>query len=554
MSGNVPDLIIPIRMDPSKATAALAKVSAAGKKAGDDVDAGAKKAKQGLDDMSGGAEAAGAAMLGLSAAQFGLSVVHTAAAAVGEEFKRAADYVKKLAEDFAGLRKTMGELAALTGVPNSNKFTVEQAKRGQKYGMTPEENRQAQEVFKNYAGVNVGDELDAAGQPTGRAGKGAKLTEAQGEEFSGRIALMMKSVGQKPSLGLELGGAMLQQAKGPQDVDKLMKDFQETYAISQKGPVDVKEMIPELQRIMSHDIAPQDAAKMFNIVAPAAGKGQEGTSVEGALRAIQEMKNENTGTEYGVKRGMSDMDSVRAFGENIAERKKKMMAGGKDEKTALDDLQAQLSERGIAKDIREARGLVRGFGQQGVEHEGFTQYDEVQRNVPADLEKIKAKEYKKSDQGLDDAEAIRDEVARAVRGEQQQNVRREILRAKADVTESGELEKPSIGHGLRQINPFQKVELEQQIINRQALTNVGQRAAEAGVETPYDPRSAIGRANITMESNQNQLQVNKDIAELLQKILVVNQKMADAAVKQPAAVPAKSLDAKPPGPVRNMGS
>ena len=42
-----------------------------------------------------------------------------------------------MAIEFAELRKTMQELAALRGEPNSNEFTVEEAKQGQKYGLTP---------------------------------------------------------------------------------------------------------------------------------------------------------------------------------------------------------------------------------------------------------------------------------------------------------------------------------------------------------------------------------------------------------------------------------
>ena len=41
MPGDVPDLIIPVRMDPAGATAALKKVESAAKHAGDSVKAGA---------------------------------------------------------------------------------------------------------------------------------------------------------------------------------------------------------------------------------------------------------------------------------------------------------------------------------------------------------------------------------------------------------------------------------------------------------------------------------------------------------------------------------
>ena len=122
---------------------------------------------------------------------------------------------------------------------------------------------------------------------------------------------------------------MLQNAKGPQDVDKLMKDFAgDVRDRAERTASRSSEMMPQLQRIMAHDISAQDAAKMFNVVAPARGRGEEGTSVEAAMKAIQKMKNEGTGEEFGVKRGMSDMEAVQAFSENITERKKNMMAEG----------------------------------------------------------------------------------------------------------------------------------------------------------------------------------------------------------------------------------
>jgi hypothetical protein len=538
---DTPDLIIPIRMDSKGATVALTKVSAAGKKAGDDVATGAEKGKKGLEHMGNGAASAARSMFALSAAQAGLSAVNKVATAIGDEFKRAADYVKSLAVDFAELRKTMQELAALKGEPNSNKFTVREAERGAQYGMTPAQNRSAQEEFMNFTGVNVGDELDAAGNPTGKTAKGAKLTTKQGEEFSGRIAALMKTAGIAPEIGMSLGGAILQQAKGPQDVNKLMRNFQETFAIGQKGPVKLAEMIPHLQRIMADNISVQDAAKMFNIVAPAAGKGEEGTAVEGALRAIQEMKNENKGREFGVERGMTDMEAVRSFAANIEARKQKMVAGGMNPEKAKDELQALLASQDIAKDVREACGLVRGFADQGVEREGFLQYDEIHRNLPADFEQRAVKEYRDSDQGKRDAETVRQSVARVVRGEKTQDVELELEKTRSEIIESGRAEKTTPENALRSgFSVVNRVDLEQQLVNERALRNVGRRAAAAGVETPFDDRTALGRANIATESLANQLQINKDIRHLLEQI---NRKMPDKTTD-----PGKSLESKMPSP------
>ena len=134
---DVHDLVIPIRMDPSKATAALAKAGAAGKKAGDDVESGAKKGKEGLDDLNSGAQGAMKAFARLGTAQTNFQAIGRLGTAIGGEFKRAADYCKSLATEFSDLRQLMQQVAALKGLPNTNVFTVEEAKKAAAAGLTP---------------------------------------------------------------------------------------------------------------------------------------------------------------------------------------------------------------------------------------------------------------------------------------------------------------------------------------------------------------------------------------------------------------------------------
>jgi hypothetical protein len=378
-----PDLIIPIRLDPAGATAGLNALGGAGKKAGDDINAAGKKAASGVKNLDDGAAGAKVTLLALGAAQFGLSAIKGAASAIGSEFKRAADHVKSLAEDFATLRRVMQELAALSDQPITDKFVLEQAAVAQKYGMTMQENQAAQEAFKNVAGAQIGDMLDKeTGKPTGEVAAGAKLTTEQGDELYGRVAQFMKSVGQKPELGMSLVGAQLQQAKGPQDVDKLMRDFVETYSIAQKGPVDVKQMIPELQGIMARGATGQEAATLFNVVAPVGPSGEAGTSAQRAMSAIMKMKVEGKGKEFGVEDSMKPMEAIKAFSENINKRRDKLLAEGKDEETANVQIEKLLAEKDVVSEEREARGLVRGAAGQGVKLGGFAQYQRILRKFP----------------------------------------------------------------------------------------------------------------------------------------------------------------------------
>lgn len=290
---DAPDLIIPVRMDAAKAIAQLQKISGAGKRAGDDVDAGGKKGRKGLQELEDGAGGAAKGLLGLAKAQMSFSAIKGAATAVGEEFKRAADYVKDLAQDFAVLRKTMQEVATLKGEPNSNQFTVAEAKKAQMYGLNPEQYRDFQAEFMNYAVAQIGTD-----ETTGKLAEGAKLTKEQGEDYAGRVAALMKSSGINPAVGAELAGSLLEQSKGPQDPEELMKRLSQIFNVLEKGRVPLARALPQMSEIMGHGVSGEEAARMFNIVAPAS-PGQEGTAVQAAFRAVGEMKNKGTG---GVRR------------------------------------------------------------------------------------------------------------------------------------------------------------------------------------------------------------------------------------------------------------
>jgi hypothetical protein len=539
---DTPDLIIPIRMDPKGATDALNKVSAAGKKAGDDVATAARKATGGLQESAGAAGGVRQALVAVGAAQVGLSVVKGAAAAITTEFKRAADYVKSLASDFSALRKTMQEVATLKGEPNSNQFTVAEAKKGEQFHLNPQEYRDFQAEFMNFAGAQISDEIDASGKAVG------KLTSAQGEQYAGRVAALMKESGINPAVGAELAGSLLEQAKGPQDVDTLMKRLSETFNVLEKGRVPLSRALPQMSEIMAHGVGAEEAARMFNIVAPAS-PGQEGVAVQAAFRAIEAMKIKGTGQEFGVKEGMTLYESVKAFSEDINKRRQSLLAEGKSEQEATDALTKLLTEKDIGTEVRERRGLISGFARQGIELGGFKTFEGIAEKTPEDFEAARKKRYEESDQGLRDAADVRQAVARAERGEKLQAITLELERARAQVIQSGEMERPTDQNAVRGfLGNLNGVDLEQQLANKRALSNLGQRAAEAGIETRFNPATEEGRQNISRESIESQIRVNQRIAELLEEI---NRKTPERnAIEQkpkPPGEPGKSLAAPPPG-------
>ena len=116
---------------------------------------------------------------------------------------------------------------------------------------------------------------------------------------------------------------------------------------------------------MGHGIEAEEAAKMFSIVSPVS-PGQEGTAVEAALRAIEEMKQKGTGEEFGVKREMAEYASVKSIRRKNHRISASKTSGrrGQDQKRRRIKLAAQLAEAGIAADIPGAVLLVAGFGRQ----------------------------------------------------------------------------------------------------------------------------------------------------------------------------------------------
>ena len=445
-----------------------------------------------------------------------------AAAAVGEEFKRAADYVKHLAEDFAALRKTMQEVATLKGEGNTNEFTVAEAKKAYGFGLNPEENRDFQAEFMNYAGSQI-----ATDEKTGEVAEGAKLSTKQGEEYAGRVAALMKESGIAPAVGAELAGSLLEQKTGPQDVDKLMAEFSKTFNILEKGRTPLSQALPQMSQIMAYGVSSEEAAKMFNVVAPASPK-EPGVGVEAGFKAIQKMKNEGTGEEFGVKAGMSEYESAKAFGQNLSDRKKALTDAGKTEKEALDEIAKLLTEKELATEMREARGLVRGFGGQGIGSGAFATFEKIADETPEDFEAARKKRYEASDQGKENAAMNRQAVARAERGAEQQAVRLELEKSRGEVIESKELEEPSAALKLRGlVSNVSGVDVEQQLTNRRTLARLGREATDAGVENPYDDRTALGAANVAEKSTiLPQLEVNKEIKELLTKIAESNAQIA----------------------------
>lgn len=251
MAEGVPDLIIPIRMDASKATAALQKFGAAGATAGNDVAKAATKAEGGIKGAANAAGEFGRATVAIHGAQLAFSAVHAAVSTMSSEFKAAVDYITNIAKEFVELRQAMQQVAALKGQENSNEFTVSEARKAAQASLTPQEWKNFQEQFQSYGGAYLEGEQARFVDREGKTGA------EQGEEYQQKIAEFAKARGIPASEIAQLGGALLQFSEGPQTTEDLMSQLGKVYKTLERAPTPVSELMPAMSGVMAQALRPK---------------------------------------------------------------------------------------------------------------------------------------------------------------------------------------------------------------------------------------------------------------------------------------------------------
>lgn len=542
---DTPELIIPVRMDTAKATASLKKVGAAGAKAGDDVEAAARKGRKGLEDLDTGAKSAAESLLSMAKGRMALTALQSVGSAIGEEFKRAADYVKKMAAEFAELREMMQQVAALKGQPNTDKFVLSEVDKANKAGLMPQQWRQFQEQFQSYAGAQI-------------EGPNAKLSPADAEAYQQKISAFMVARGVEPSLGASLGGALLTNAKGPQTVDKMMAQFGRVYQTLEKAQTPVPQLLPQFQETMAVGLSPEEAAQAMAIVGPA-GPGQEATSVLGAAKAIRKMKIAGTGAEYGVKAGMGKFESMKAFAEALQAKRVNLLAQGKTELEVEDELAKQLDEKDLVNDIREARGLIGGFAKQGVELGGFETFRRYAEETPDTFTEDATAAARTTTAGRERQRRADQTRADAIKGEKYSEVRAVLERSAVTETEEGSPETSQFRHyASKPIGWWSQVDSEQRSINTRAIEDVkefGRRElTKQGIpysDMPAELQTSAG-AETFGHGVKSQAAVNEEILAVL-KIIKDNTGKNAAAVLDEMRKPGPTLGARPPQPAGREG-
>jgi hypothetical protein len=551
-----PDLIIPIRMDPSKAIAALAKVGADGKKAGDEVAHGAAKAESGLKAAATAASDFGRQAVAVHSTQLAMTAISGAVSAMSAEFKAAVGYITNIAKEFVELRQTMQQVAALKGAPNTNQFTVEEAKKAAATSLTPQEWRRFQEQFQSYGGAYIEGEqsrfqrkeTDAEFQK--RAAEFAqknKMTLAQAEEqlermtvtdteaaekYQAQIAEFAKARGIPPKEIAQLGGALLQFEKGPTTPEEMMAKLGKVYKTLERAPTPVSELMPAMSCVMAQGASAEEASEMLAIMSEAMPH-EEKTGVVDTLKAITNETLEGRGEALGQKEGMTPLEKVKAAVEAVKAR----VAKGEN----LDQIIHK-----IAPDLREAKG-IKGFLSRGFEANGFERIEGYQAEVPADFVQQSIADYEKTNPGGYAKAAAQESLAEAMAGARNAELQTLQMEAEARMTDRKDFEELHLGESAIRgaTGKLAGVETRQQRINAEMLEDVGRRTAAAGIETNYNPNTALGRANIATESAaQDPLTINERLLEILEKI-ETNTKKEGKSEQKPGG--GKPLAAPPPG-------
>jgi hypothetical protein len=511
MSGAIEELVVPVRMDTAGAAQDLKKVEKAGKDAGD-------ATKKGFDDAGESAKGLGNELANIMKAQLSFAAIKQAAGAMGDEFRRSSDYVKGLAEQFANVRQAMQQVAALRGEDNSNKFTLQQVQEGAKAGLTPQEWIKAQEEFQSRAGAYVGKD----------AGDQMRLNDQEGAEYQQKIAAFAKARGISPDEAMGLGGGLLQFSEGKQNVGDLMGRYGKVFKTLERAPTPVKQLLPQMSRVMAQGFSPEEAAQALAITSEAM-PGEEETGVENAMKAITDAKLEGKGEQLGIKEGMTPMQQLEAASRTLK--------GRVDKGENVDELMKE-----YAPDLRQRRGLL-AFMNRGVGAQGFERTRRYAEETPQNFTEEATAKYRDTEEGQAAQRRADQALAEARRGKEMQPIMAELEKAKIDVTNRGDLEEGRVSNLYQgAIGTGTGVAPEQQIINEEAINRLRRKAFSKGITEDDQGKFQADRERGVKSSDvvyRSQASVNEEIKDLLKRIAAAGEKQADKGDKAPAmAMPA----------------
>jgi hypothetical protein len=501
------ELIVPMRLEPDAAIAALKGVERAGTRTGDAVAAGAKKADAGLQAASQGARTFMTQVMAIGTTDLARGALQQVGAAIGEEFKRSADYVKAMAKDFIELREAMQQVAALKGKQNDTGFALGEMKDAAKAGLSGQEWKSFQEAFQSKGGAYLeGDQNRFQGdKSTGETG------EQQAKRYQLEQAEFAKAKGVNASDMAELGGGLLQFSEGPQTVEGMQERTGKVYHTLERAPTDAKLLMAQMGRTMSQGNSPEDAAKqlgLFSEIRP----GEEGTYAASAQRSIEQMQQEGKGKEYGLTEGMTPWQKMQAVSGKLAESK------------TDEELNKRISD---ITSMHEGQAALKGLVTRGVRAHGFEREEGYVNETDPNEVKKSIGLYRESDAGKASRTKADAQLARMESGSQDAEIDEAKERARTELTREGAFKAPNaMGNLVRgTMGKLTGVDAQEQLVNERALFNA-ERLAPKGSLTEAGSDRYLGQGDEgqdrsrakTFAFGNDQQRVDSELKELLKAI------------------------------------
>jgi hypothetical protein len=346
MSGQIPSLVIPVRMDAGSVKTALAALGQAGQKAGDDTAKGMKKAKESTAELGG-------ELGGLMRSQVSLSALKQVAGAMNDVMREASDYTKRVAQGFINIQKAMQGISALTGKPNTNAFTLSEVQAGAAANLKPDQWTQFRDAFLSKASNYVG------------AGPNAKLSGAEGDKFQASMAEYAAQHGVSAGEMADFAGGLLAQQKTPTTAADMTSKAGRVFATLEASSAKVGHLLPGMTRVMAQGISAEDSASTLAMM-PELAPEEESTHLLRVFNELRQAKLEGKSGAFGVTPQMGMQEQLEAVVGNLKERSDKG-----------EDLEALLS--GITKESI-AQNTLRGLVGQGPK--GFAQWKGILQATP----------------------------------------------------------------------------------------------------------------------------------------------------------------------------
>ena len=314
-------LVIPLGIDSAAAKKALDDLGAEGHNSG-------KKIESGMDVATGAAHEFGSALTGILGLQTGMGMIGQAVGVVTDRMREAAEYTKKVIDDFVTLREVMRGVAALQGKGATTEFTKEQLTLSEHAKiLTPTEFAAAQEAFTQFGSEFVSEE--------GRPGT-AQTEQATIDEILPEVMGYAKSQKISPESAAKLLSSIIQKMPKGTSADDYKRIFMKQVQLAKRsrGSAEstVQQLIPVLAANVGAGMAYGEyeegimAATRGVAVQQQAHTGQGGEYNRSMLTTFMHLKSKEEEEELGITDEMTPEQKVLQIKEKFKASGKKKFA------------------------------------------------------------------------------------------------------------------------------------------------------------------------------------------------------------------------------------